>query len=196
MHRSLFNPQHVDPNGTSAFNGVVRGAKKWVLFPPGRPPPGIHPSPDGAHVAGPATVREWFASFYEAAVSGPPGLRPVEGVVGPGDVVFVPRGWWHAVLNLETPTVAATTNFASPAGLAAVLTQLRTRRADLVSGVRGATARATLADAFEAALAATAPADLAAANDALEKRRSRAGVARLFDGGGRQGRGRRVFVWV
>jgi hypothetical protein len=27
--------------------------------------------------------------------------RPMEGVCGPGDVLFVPSGWWHMALNLE-----------------------------------------------------------------------------------------------
>jgi len=109
---------HIDPNSTSAWNAVVRGAKKWVMYPPEVVPPGVYPSPDGADVATSVSITEWFMNFY--AETKQRGQRPVECICRAGEVVFVPRGWWHVVINLEE-SIAITQNFVSRYG---VLTQL------------------------------------------------------------------------
>ena len=139
---------HKDPNGTSAWNCVIWGAKKWLLWPPHTLPPGVHASADGGDVATTMSVYEWFLDFYEAAAAEsarmrrkvtrasvrartrdnskcsfglslqppPSPLLPIECLVRAGECIFVPRGWWHAVINVED-SVAVTTNFVSAAGL-------------------------------------------------------------------------------
>ena len=59
----------------------------------------MHASADGAEVATPVSLIEWFLNFYEAAQEGD--VKPVEGIVRAGEVLFVPRGWWHLAINLE-----------------------------------------------------------------------------------------------
>lgn len=101
---------HIDPNSTSAWNAVIKGSKKWVLFPPEVVPPGVHPSPDGAEVACPVSIMEWFMNFYEATKSWK--KRPIECICKTGEVIFVPNGWWHLVINLEE-SIAITQNYVS-----------------------------------------------------------------------------------
>lgn len=139
---------HKDPNGTSAWNAVTSGSKKWILYPPHILPPGVHASPDGADVVSPVSLVEWFLKFYDQTHQGH--SRPVEGIVRAGEVLFVPQGWWHLAMNLEE-TVAVTQNFVSRINLQTVLHLLRSRRSDLLSGCM-LKDRGTLHDRFLSAL--------------------------------------------
>mmetsp|Transcript_28271 Transcript_28271/g.91141 ORF Transcript_28271/g.91141 Transcript_28271/m.91141 type:complete len:483 (-) Transcript_28271:878-2326(-) len=119
---------HVDPNGTSAWNACFAGRKRWFFS--STPPEGVHPSRDGLDVAAPVSVIDWYLGFYKQKRS------ILECVVGPGDVVFVPSGWWHMVANIDDGlTVAVTQNFCSAASLGKTLRLLR-ERPHLVSGLR------------------------------------------------------------
>ncbi|PKA64034.1 F-box protein [Apostasia shenzhenica] len=143
---------HVDPNSTSAWNAVIKGSKKWVMFPPEVVPPGVHPSPDGAEVASPVSIMEWFMNFYGACRNWK--KRPIECVCKAGEVVFVPHGWWHLVINLED-SIAITQNYVSRRNLLQVLDFLKRPNArELVSGTED---RVNLHDKFRAAIEAALP---------------------------------------
>ncbi|KAL3700749.1 hypothetical protein R1sor_018771 [Riccia sorocarpa] len=137
---------HVDPNSTSAWNAVVRGSKKWIMYPPEVVPPGVFPSPDGAEVASPVSLTEWFMNFYEETRRRKE--KPVECVCRAGEVVFVPNGWWHIVINLEE-SIAITQNYVSRSNLLNVLEFLnKPNSKELVSGT---TERETLYERFRRA---------------------------------------------
>ncbi|CAE6433790.1 unnamed protein product [Rhizoctonia solani] len=117
---------HKDPNATSAWNAVITGSKGWVMFPPDVLPPGVYVSSDEAEVTSPLSLAEWFMSYFDAAWSayGRDTGKMRVGVCRAGEIVYVPSGWWHLVVNLE-PSVAVTQNFASEHELINVLRFMR-----------------------------------------------------------------------
>jgi len=125
---------HKDPNATSAWNAVLRGSKYWIMFPSSPsspPPPGVYVSADQGEVTSPLSIAEWLLGFH-AEARRTPGC--VEGVCNEGEVLHVPSGWWHLVVNLEE-SIAITQNFVPRVHLSGVLEFLRDRR-DQVSGFR------------------------------------------------------------
>ena len=88
---------HVDPNQTSAWNAVISGRKKWIMWPPHYHPPGVWPSEDGAETTSSASITEWFLNWYPQTQT--EAVRPLECVCEAGELLFVPRGWWHCVFS-------------------------------------------------------------------------------------------------
>jgi hypothetical protein len=164
---------HVDPNGTSAWNAVLRGRKKWILFPNDEVPPGVFPSEDNASVVCPLTPLEWYENFYDTLLSC--GDDDFEGeetskrahhfqetICEAGDVIFVPSQWWHCVVNLppehddqdqdeedRNVHLALTANFVSRSNMPTVLKILDSKNSNLVSGYDDKTQRRSLGEAFE-----------------------------------------------
>jgi len=118
----------------SAWNAVLKGSKYWIMFPtsPSQPlPPGVFVSEDQSEVTSPLSIAEWLIGFH-AEARRTPGC--MEGICGEGEVLHVPSGWWHLVVNLET-SIAITQNFVPEAHLTSVLAFLKDKP-DQVSGFK------------------------------------------------------------
>ena len=61
--------------------------------------------------------------------------RPMECTIYPGDVIFVPHGYWHMVVNLDDSNCAVTHNYVSPSNLGNVL-KFFVDKQDQISGCR------------------------------------------------------------
>ena len=115
---------HKDPNATSAWNAVLRGSKYWIMFPThpkAPPPPGVFVSDDQSEVTSPLSIAEWLLGFHSQARE-MPGCK--EGICHEGEVLHVPSGWWHLVVNLDA-SIAITQNFVPEKHLPNVLDFLK-----------------------------------------------------------------------
>eukprot|EP01127_Copromyxa_protea_P016391 TRINITY_DN485_c0_g1_i3.p1 TRINITY_DN485_c0_g1~~TRINITY_DN485_c0_g1_i3.p1 ORF type:complete len:1020 (-),score=251.96 TRINITY_DN485_c0_g1_i3:107-3139(-) len=112
---------HQDPNGTSAWNALISGRKRWAFYPPHQTPPGLKTVILDKNRGKNATIVDYNAFsplrwYYEVFPFLQPHEKPIEVVQGPGEMLYVPAGWWHMVLNLEE-TVSVTQNFVNDQNL-------------------------------------------------------------------------------
>jgi hypothetical protein len=91
---------HIDPLGTSAWNTVLKGLKLWVLFPPNtekRVVKGLDVIKKGED----DEAVNYFVDLVPRIKEKHPEVDIRLFLQAEGETVFVPGGWWHAVINLE-----------------------------------------------------------------------------------------------
>ena len=76
-------PFHFHNDG---FSEVLHGGKYWLLYP--HKPPRFREN---------ATSVSWLRRDYPQLTVRE---RPFECLIGPGDLLYFPKGWWHAVVNV------------------------------------------------------------------------------------------------
>lgn len=114
---------HVDPDFTAAWNALLAGTKRWALFPPDAGCSSGAAQRDllGAGTRGTAPLCWWLDHYSRLAKAqeADPSLGMVECEQRAGDIIYVPAGWWHCVLNTvdEGLTIAVTQNSLPPAAL-------------------------------------------------------------------------------
>ncbi|KAJ2551845.1 hypothetical protein EV175_003538 [Coemansia sp. RSA 1933] len=118
-----WTPFHRDVFCSYSWSANICGTKRWILIPPGQDHlfsdglgQTVYSLQEGAHDA------KRFPRLDE--------LQTVEIVQQPGEIVFVPSGWWHQVHN-EGDTISINHNWANEYNLAALYSQLRREVADV-----------------------------------------------------------------
>jgi histone arginine demethylase JMJD6 len=95
---------HFDPLGTSAWNTLLVGHKRWCLFPPSAPRKIIDPKIKGVdHEA-----VSWFTHVFPTLInvnkdqekSYAEKFGMVQVLQKPGETMYIPGGWYHVVMNL------------------------------------------------------------------------------------------------
>jgi hypothetical protein len=97
----------------------VYGEKKFYLYPPEQTPL-VYPTPGRPHVALVRDVERPDLARYPRFAE----ATPLTCVIGPGDVLFVPGGWWHTTRMLSA-SISISVNGANASNWPAVVRDLR-----------------------------------------------------------------------
>ena len=88
---------HVDPLGTHAWNTLISGEKRWVLFPPETEFSKEDKIPTG-HI--------WFNKILPKQQN----KKHYDFIQRRGETIFLPGGWWHITLVIKD-SICITQNY-------------------------------------------------------------------------------------
>ncbi|GAB2604994.1 cupin-like domain-containing protein [Spirosoma areae] len=91
---------HYDYMSLHAYITQLHGQKEFTVIPPDQTPY-VYPKPDNAWVSEVNDIRHPDLEKYPLFAK----TTPVTFVVGPGETLFIPCGWWHTARSL-TPTIS------------------------------------------------------------------------------------------
>lgn len=92
---------HHDELHAVAWNTLVYGKKRWLIFPPESFGKGEQPELE--------TGVNWYVNCYDKHKH----LDHYDIIQNPGETVVIPPNWWHCVINLEE-SVAISQNYLPP----------------------------------------------------------------------------------
>lgn len=111
---------HMECLHYDAMDGTLmqlHGSKRVVLFPPSQTF-NLYPFPFYAHLRYGLKLRSWFSRVYpdHPDFEAFPKLRQAlkhkyDITLNPGDVLYIPAGWWHEVTSLGTGMVCSVNRF-------------------------------------------------------------------------------------
>ena len=113
---------HTDFYHTSAWNALISGHKWWCFFPPEVKASQIHCKSSQS-----SQPLNWFQTRLPELLADRDGPQPIQLLQKPGETLWVPPGWHHIVLNVDT-TIAVTQNFAAPCDAPEVWTVLKRKK--------------------------------------------------------------------
>lgn len=106
---------HYDPMDGTLMQ--LHGTKKVVMFPPSQTK-NLYPFPISVHLRHGLQLRTWFSQVYPERpdIEVFPKLQTalehkVEVLLQPGELLFIPTGWWHEITALGDEMVCSVNQF-------------------------------------------------------------------------------------
>ena len=112
--KGSWTPFHTDVFGSYSWSANVSGYKKWIFFQPDTQPQNVY---DISKVIP-------KSEDFDMKLKSHGDLEYFEVVQGPGEVIFVPSGWYHQVLNM-TDTLSINHNWFNATNIQYIWNQLR-----------------------------------------------------------------------